>query len=111
MTASGMQSFWYDIAWALPSAIKALLLLTSSTALNFGDPGVLNFPMQAYILLYFCALPLFSTPAPKCSIAFAECDGQQSAQFCLEGLPREHDYMCLSESGILSFKGVLCDGQ
>jgi len=48
MTACGMQAFRYDLAWALPRAIKAVLLLTSSPPLNFGDPGALNFPMQAY---------------------------------------------------------------
>jgi len=52
MTACSMQSFWYDLAWTLPRAVKALLLLTSSTALNFGDPGVLNFPMQAYLFVF-----------------------------------------------------------
>jgi len=37
-TVSSMQAFWYYLAWALPSAIKAALLLKSSIPLNFGNP-------------------------------------------------------------------------
>lgn len=63
MTACGMQAFWYDLAWAFPRAIKAVLLLTSSTPLNFGDPGALNFPMQAYRFVFL------RSSVPRCPSA------------------------------------------
>jgi len=95
MTARGMQAFWYYLALALPRAIKAALMLTSSIPLNFGNPGFFNFPMQAYLFAFFRG----SVPRCPSAALLSKCYSPQSAQFCQEGVSRDHEYMW-SESGV-----------